>query len=78
MLDIRFVRENQEAVAEAMKNRNHSWNPERFAELDERRRGAIADEEQLLAQRNAISKSIGRLMSEGKQAEADEIGRAHV
>lgn len=72
MLDIRFVRENQEAVAEAMKNRNHSWNPERFAELDERRRDAIADEEQLLAQRNAISKSIGRLMSEGKQAEADE------
>lgn len=77
MLDIRFVRENQEAVAEAMKNRNHSWNPERFAELDERRRGAIADEEQLLAQRNAISKSIGRLMSEGKQAEADEA-KAHV
>ena len=30
MLDIKYVRENQEAVAEAMKNRNASWDAERF------------------------------------------------
>ena len=29
MLDIKFVRDNQEAVAEAMKNRNASWDAPR-------------------------------------------------
>ncbi len=53
MLDLRFVRENQEAVAEAMKNRNASWDSARFAELDERRRSAIVAEEALQADRNA-------------------------
>ena len=72
MLDIRFVRDNQDLVAEAMKNRNHSWDSSRFSELDEARRNAIAEEEQLLAQRNAISKTIGQLMAQGKQAEAED------
>ena len=35
MLDIKFVRDNQEAVAEAMKNRHASWDASRFSELDE-------------------------------------------
>ena len=41
MLDLRFVRENQEAVAEAMENRHASWDAARFAELDAKRRAAI-------------------------------------
>lgn len=44
MLDIKFVRDNQEAVAEAMKNRHASWDAARFSELDETRRAAIAKE----------------------------------
>lgn len=72
MLDLRFVRENQEAVAEAMKNRNASWDSSRFAELDERRRAAIVAEEALQAERNALSKEIGKLMGQGKTAEAEE------
>lgn len=71
MLDIRFVRENQEAVAQAMKNRNASWDAARFNELDEKRRAVIAKEESLQAERNAASKSIGKMMAEGKQAEAE-------
>lgn len=71
MLDIRFVRENQEAVAQAMKNRNASWDAARFSELDEKRRAVIAKEESLQAERNAASKSIGKMMAEGKQAEAE-------
>lgn len=71
MLDIRFVRENQEAVAEAMKNRNASWDAARFTELDEKRREVIAKEESLQAERNAASKSIGKMMAEGKQDEAE-------
>lgn len=71
MLDVRFVRENQEAVAEAMKNRNASWDGERFAELDEARRAAIAEEESLQAERNTASKQIGAMMAAGQKAEAE-------
>ncbi|WP_139651732.1 serine--tRNA ligase [Raoultibacter phocaeensis] len=71
MLDIRFVRENQEAVATAMKNRNASWDSSRFSELDEARRAAIAEEEALQAERNAASKAIGQMMGQGKADEAE-------
>lgn len=71
MLDIRFVRENQEAVAQAMANRNFPWDSARFAQLDEARRHAIKEEEALQAQRNAISKEIGTLYSQGKRDEAE-------
>ena len=71
MLDIKFVRDNQEAVAEAMKNRNASWDAARFAELDEARRAAITAEEALQAERNATSKNIGKLMGSGRKDEAE-------
>lgn len=71
MLDLRFVRDNQEAVAEAMKNRHASWDAARFSELDETRRVAIAQEEALQADRNAASKSIGAMMAAGQNDEAE-------
>ena len=71
MLDIKYVRENQEAVAEAMKNRNASWDAERFSSLDENRRAAIVKEEALQQERNAASKYIGEMMREGKKDEAE-------
>ncbi len=72
MLDIRFVREHLDEVATAMKNRNHSWDSEYFQKLDESRRSVIGQEEELLNQRNVLSKSIGKLMGEGKKEEAEE------
>ena len=72
MLDIKFVRENQEAVAEAMANRNAAWDAAGFADLDERRRNAIMREESLQAERNTLSKQIGALMGQGKKDEAEE------
>lgn len=72
MLDAKFVRENLEAVAEAMANRNFSWDSERFVQLDEERRSAIAAAEELQAQRNAVSKSIGKMMGQGLKEEAEE------
>ncbi|MDO4502343.1 MAG: serine--tRNA ligase [Coriobacteriia bacterium] len=72
MLDIKYVRENLDAVAEAMKNRNAKWDSERFTALDEERRAAIAEEESLQAERNAASKAIGALMKEGKKDEAEQ------
>lgn len=71
MLDLRFVRDNQEAVAEAMKSRHASWDAARFSELDETRRVAIAQEEALQADRNAASKSIGAMMAAGQTDEAE-------
>ena len=71
MLDIKFVRDNQEAVAEAMRNRHADWDGEKFAQLDEARRAAIMKEEALQAERNTLSKQIGVLMKDGKRDEAD-------
>ena len=70
MLDIKFVRDNQEAVAQAMANRHAAWDAELFAKLDEERRQAIQKEEALQAERNTLSKQIGGLMKQGKADEA--------
>lgn len=72
MLDARFVRENLDVVVEAMKNRNASFDAEKFTALDEARRSSISEEEALQADRNRISKSIGKLMGQGKKDEAEE------
>ena len=73
MLDIKFVRENQDAVREAMENRNASWDAARFSELDESRREAIQQEEALQAERNALSKEIGKMMGAGQKDEAEAV-----
>ncbi|MBQ9954812.1 MAG: serine--tRNA ligase [Eggerthellaceae bacterium] len=73
MLDIKFVRDNQELVAEAMANRNAAWDGARFSELEESRREAIQAEEALQAERNALSKQVGELMKAGKRDEAEAV-----
>ncbi|MBE6469794.1 MAG: serine--tRNA ligase [Coriobacteriaceae bacterium] len=76
MLDIKFVRENPDAVDAAMANRQTSWDRERFFELDGERRSVIAEVEELQATRNAESKKIGALMREGKKDEAEDAKEA--
>ena len=71
MLDIKFVRENLDAVETAMKNRNGSFDKELFLKLDEDRRKCISKEEELSAARNSASKQIGALFSQGKKDEAE-------
>lgn len=71
MLDIRYVREHQEEVAQAMENRNASWDSALFSQLDEERRQAISQVEALQQQRNTASKSIGKMMAEKKVEEAE-------
>ncbi|MGI6590084.1 MAG: serine--tRNA ligase [Eggerthellaceae bacterium] len=73
MLDLRFVREHQQEVAEAMKNRNAKWDGLRFSKLDEERRSSIAEEESLQAERNSLSKKIGQLMGQGNKEEAERV-----
>jgi seryl-tRNA synthetase len=71
MLDARFVRDNPDAVREAMANRRSTWDVDAFLSLDEERRSLIGQVEALQAQRNEASKTIGALMKDGKRDEAE-------
>ena len=76
MLDIKFVRENPDAIDIAMGNRQTTWDRARFFELDGERRSVIAEVDELQATRNAESKKIGALMREGKRGEAEAAKEA--
>lgn len=73
MLDIKFVRENIDDVAAAMKNRNSKFDAQAFLDLDSKRREAISVEEKLQQERNSLSKQIGILIKDGKAEEAASI-----
>ena len=72
MLDARFIRENEELVTEALRNRHAMWDIGRFKELDANRRSLISEVERLQAERNARSKEIGKLMKAGDKDAADQ------
>ena len=68
MLDIRFIRENPEAIEEALKNRHAKWDYDEFRRLDEERREIIQKVESLKAERNmreAMPRAIEWLQKEG-------------
>jgi len=70
MLDIKFVRENPDAVRENIKKKfQDSKLPlvDEVIELDAKRRAAIAEGDQLRADRNALSKKVGMLMGQAKK-----------
>lgn len=72
MLDLHFVRENLDAVREALANRNFpSESLDRFAELDAERRSLISESDSINQQRNAFSKEIGDLMKAGERDTAE-------
>ena len=70
MLDIRFIRENTDAVKVAMTNRNADVDVEAVLALDNRRREIVSEAEVLKAERNRVSKNIGLMIKEGKDPEA--------
>ena len=76
MLDLKFVRENPDAVDVAMANRQTSWDRDRFFEMDDERRSVIGEVEELQATRNVESKRIGSLMREGNKDEAQAAKEA--
>ena len=81
MLDIRFVRENPDAVKENIKKKFQDEKlplVDEVIELDAGARAAITEASELRAQRNALSKEVGKLMGQAKKdpsklAEAEEI-----
>ena len=81
MLDIRFIRENPDAVNENIKNKFQDAKlplVDEVIELDAKRRAAIAEADQLRSNRNTLSKQIGMLMGQAKKdpsklAEAEAV-----
>ena len=70
MLDIRFIRENPEAVKENIQKKfQDSKLPlvDEVIDLDAKRRAAIAEADQLRSNRNTLSKQIGMLMGQSKK-----------
>jgi len=74
MLDIRWMRENRAALAEAMQKLGDTEAPwEAALDLDEQRRGLLTQVETLRAERNSGSKQVGQLFREGKTQEAGAL-----
>ncbi len=73
MLTLNYIKENTEEVIRrlAKKHFDARESVEKILELDKERRAAQAEVDQNLAEVNAISKSIGALMKEGKKEEAE-------
>ena len=80
MLDIKFVRENAEIVKQNIRNKFQDEKlplVDLVIELDQKNREIKQELQALQADRNRISKSIGKLMHEGKKEEA-EAAKAEV
>lgn len=76
MLDIKFVRENPDAVKENIKKKFQDEKlplVDEAIELDAKKRSLQQKADDLKAERNKISKQIGALMGQGKKEEAEEV-----
>jgi len=76
MLDIKFLRENPEAVKQNIRNKFQDSKlalVDEVIELDKQNRAAIAEADSLRSSRNKLSKQIGALMGQGKREEAEEV-----
>ena len=72
MIDIKFLRENPEAVKKNIRNKFQDSKLElvdKVIELDAESRAVKAQADELRANRNKISKQIGALMAQGKKEE---------
>ncbi len=81
MLDIKFVRENPEAVKENIRKKFQDEKlpmVDEVIELDRLSRAAVTEASELRARRNALSKKVGQLMAQAKKdhsslAEAEKV-----
>jgi seryl-tRNA synthetase len=70
MLDIKYLREDPEGAEARLKTRGGSVDLSRFKDLDKKRRSLLTEVEGFKEKRNNVSGEIGRLKSEGKDADA--------
>jgi seryl-tRNA synthetase len=70
MLDLRFIRENQDLVKHAIKNRALKIDLNEVIKIDDERRGDLSEFEELAAKRNKANDEIGILLKEKKDAKS--------
>jgi len=70
MLDLKFIRENPDAVKKSIKDRNLKLDLESLVKLDDSRRKALAELEDLRAQKNKANDEISALLKAKKDAQA--------
>jgi seryl-tRNA synthetase len=76
MIDIKFLRENPDVVKENIKKKFQDRKlpmVDEVIEFDKERREILQKKEALQAEKNKISKEIGKLMGQGKKDEANEV-----
>ncbi len=76
MIDIKFLRENPQAVKENMKKKfqEHKLSlVDEVLELDKKKRDATLKGDELRSQRNSLSSEIGNLMKQGQKEDAEKI-----
>ena len=76
MLDIKIIRNQPDLVRENLRKKFQEEKlplVDEVLDLDVKYRAALTEAENLKSQRNALSKQIGMLMSQGKKEEADDI-----
>ena len=79
MIDIKFLRENPEVVKENIRKKFQDDKLPLVDEvivLDEERRKAQQEADNIKAEKNKLSKEIGALMAQGKKEEAEQIKKA--
>jgi seryl-tRNA synthetase len=77
VLDIKWIRENQDAFVKGLKDRGFEPEPRelltQILELDEQRRGTIQKLQEAQARRNAASKEIGNAKAAKDEARAEAL-----
>ncbi len=76
MIDIKFLRENPDAVKENIKKKFQDHKlplVDEVIDLDAQARKTQQEADNLRAERNKLSKQIGALMGQGKKEEAEEV-----
>jgi len=71
MLDIKIIRDNPDLILQALEKRGESAPIDQIISLDERRRQLLHDMETLRAQRNEVSKQLGKMADKPPQLITD-------
>jgi seryl-tRNA synthetase len=73
MLDLKFVREHQEEVEKALKDRGQTISLHDYREREAERRQLLTRLEELRHERNTLSQEVGALMKAGRRDEAQPL-----